>query len=33
LLLPAEDKRDPGGLDEALRLALIARRAKRSVCS
>jgi hypothetical protein len=32
-LLPAEDKRDPGGLDEALRLALIAKRAKRSACS
>jgi hypothetical protein len=32
-LLPAEDKRDPGGLDQALRLALIARRAKRSASS
>ena len=29
-LLPAEDKRDRGGFDEALRLALIARRAQRS---
>jgi hypothetical protein len=29
-LLLAEDKRDPGGLDEALRIALIARRAQRS---
>jgi hypothetical protein len=33
LLLPAEDKRDPGGLDEALRLALIARRAMHSASS
>jgi hypothetical protein len=32
-LLPAEDKRDPGGLDQTLRLALIARRAKRSASS
>jgi hypothetical protein len=32
-VLPAEDKRDPGGLDEALRLAVIARRAKRSASS
>jgi hypothetical protein len=32
-LLPAEDKRDPGGLDDALRLALIARRAKRAFSS
>ena len=32
-LLLAEDKRDPGGLDEALRLALIARRAERAASS
>jgi hypothetical protein len=31
LVLPADDKRDPGGLDQALRLALITRRRKRSV--
>jgi hypothetical protein len=32
-LLPAADKRDPGGLDEALRLAVNARRAQRPVTS
>jgi hypothetical protein len=31
LLLPAEDKRDPGGLDDALRDALAVRRAQRAV--
>ena len=31
LLLPADDKRDSGGLDKALRLALKARRAQRRV--
>jgi hypothetical protein len=30
-LLPAEDKRDPGGLDDALRDALAVRRAQRAV--
>jgi len=29
-VLPAEDKRDPGGLDDALRLALITRRGQHS---
>lgn len=33
LLLPAEDKRDPGGLDDALRDALAARRAQRQASS
>jgi hypothetical protein len=28
-MLPADDKRDPGGLDKALRLALKARRMQR----
>ena len=33
LLLPADDKRDPGGLDDALRDALAARRAQRQASS
>jgi hypothetical protein len=32
-VLPADDKRDPGGLDQALRLGLIARRARHSASS
>ncbi len=32
-LLSADDKREPGGLDEAIRVALIARRAKRPASS